>query len=698
MPNILDILARAQSLMNETALNSITPPRAGGIMYDTLLVLNQMQLEGASLLISKVYASVSAMEADTTPTSDLTGRVLKPGQLVVIVTSDTSSSDMGSEYRYNGPGSWTYVGKVGGLPLDTVPTQNSTKGITSGGVYAAQAAIEEDLTDLDHKVDELQINEIDGSPLMAEKAGKVISSSDDGLKSNSGYNVYLIANDGFTRISGKASAYSGSPMVAFYSGAPSSSTFISRINATVSRQDEAFDTLIPPGTAVIALNASTQASTPTATLYKPFDLKQVVLTTEERVSELEVKVDGTNEFVNAQSNSICTNASLGVVASTGLLSSRSSWFASDYIPVAPGSQFIWKQNSASTYGIAFYSSPNEEDYISGIVNDGNEQSTIVPLNAHYFRCCDYATTIINNYVKYYTPILGLSERVSVLEYKVSDSQKWTKDGIFNGKAILKTGEYLLGLGASFMRGNATGDGTNNSWLHTLASKIGINCYNDASGGTNICYHANRLFAGTILGTGNAPIADVSAVLIMHTHNKDVYTLPEPFASYSVADYESNVLPFSTTTGDELPSLEYAKAFDYCIKKIIALYKNKVSSVEYVSSVASYMGTYVPKPCQIVLATHWHDARTIYNESVRKLALKWGIPLVRFDDKIGFTKDQLNPSTGAQASIEYVGNVDGASPLETINGVVYGWHPMCGSADVYIQRKMASIAKESFELI
>lgn len=141
MPNIIDILARAQSLMNETALNSITPPRAGGIMYDTLLVLNQMQLEGASLLISKVYASVSAMEADTTPTSDLTGRALKPGQLVVIVTSDSSSSDMGSEYRYNGPGSWTYVGKVGGLPLDTVPTQSSTKGITSGGVYTALAAM-----------------------------------------------------------------------------------------------------------------------------------------------------------------------------------------------------------------------------------------------------------------------------------------------------------------------------------------------------------------------------------------------------------------------------------------------------------------------------------------------------------------------------------------------------------------------------
>lgn len=141
MANILDILTRAQALRQETALNSITPDRAGGIMYDTLILINQMQLEGGSLLISKVYASVSAMEADTTPTSDLTGRALKPGQLVVIVTSDTSSSDMGSEYRYNGPGSWTYVGKVGGLPLDTVPTQSSTKGITSGGVYAALSAM-----------------------------------------------------------------------------------------------------------------------------------------------------------------------------------------------------------------------------------------------------------------------------------------------------------------------------------------------------------------------------------------------------------------------------------------------------------------------------------------------------------------------------------------------------------------------------
>lgn len=81
------------------------------------------------------------MEADTTPTSDLTGRALRPGQLAVIVPSSSSSSDMGSVYRYNEPGSWTLCGKIGGLPLDTAPIQGSSNGITSGAVYTALSAL-----------------------------------------------------------------------------------------------------------------------------------------------------------------------------------------------------------------------------------------------------------------------------------------------------------------------------------------------------------------------------------------------------------------------------------------------------------------------------------------------------------------------------------------------------------------------------
>ena len=113
MANINEILARAAALRDETALNSISPERAGGIMYDTLIALNELWLQqGAALVISKIYGTVAAMEADTSPVSDLTGQPLRPGQIVVIASSD---SDNGVIYRYNGSSSpsWTAVGQMG---------------------------------------------------------------------------------------------------------------------------------------------------------------------------------------------------------------------------------------------------------------------------------------------------------------------------------------------------------------------------------------------------------------------------------------------------------------------------------------------------------------------------------------------------------------------------------------------------------
>lgn len=123
MVNIYEILQRAASLKEETALNSISPKRAGGIMYDTLLALNGLQ-QGAALVISKIYASVAAMQADTAPVSDLTGQPLRPGQIVVIASSD---SDNGSVYRYNGTDapSWSLVGTIGNLtPVDNLDSDS----------------------------------------------------------------------------------------------------------------------------------------------------------------------------------------------------------------------------------------------------------------------------------------------------------------------------------------------------------------------------------------------------------------------------------------------------------------------------------------------------------------------------------------------------------------------------------------------
>lgn len=120
--NINDLLARAAALRDETALNSISPDRAGGIMYDTLLAMNELWLQqGSALVISKIYASVAAMEADSAPVSDLTGQLLRPGQIVVIASSD---EDNGSVYRYDGTeddtSSWSPVGNIGDQYVNVV--------------------------------------------------------------------------------------------------------------------------------------------------------------------------------------------------------------------------------------------------------------------------------------------------------------------------------------------------------------------------------------------------------------------------------------------------------------------------------------------------------------------------------------------------------------------------------------------------
>ena len=110
--NIFDIINRAESLRSETSIGAISPERVGGIMSDTLKYLNDFQIQSGSLGLDKVYESVSAMNADDEPISDITGKSLKSGQLAVIVPTDDTSPDAGKVYRFDSPG-WTFVTKVG---------------------------------------------------------------------------------------------------------------------------------------------------------------------------------------------------------------------------------------------------------------------------------------------------------------------------------------------------------------------------------------------------------------------------------------------------------------------------------------------------------------------------------------------------------------------------------------------------------
>lgn len=95
-------------------------------MYDTLLAMNELWLQqGAALVISKIYASVAAMNADNNPVSDLTGQPLRPGMIVVIASSD---ADNGHVYRYNGTSSprWSDVGLIGNIdPIDSLDSDST---------------------------------------------------------------------------------------------------------------------------------------------------------------------------------------------------------------------------------------------------------------------------------------------------------------------------------------------------------------------------------------------------------------------------------------------------------------------------------------------------------------------------------------------------------------------------------------------
>ena len=123
---------------------------------------------------------------------------------------------------------------------------------------------------------------------------------------------------------------------------------------------------------------------------------------------------------------------------------------------------------------------------------------------------------------------------------------------------------------------------------------------------------------------------------------------------------------------------YAEGFDFVIKRYMSDCYNLRDDPD-----SKYYRSQSGKPALIVLCTHWHDARTAYNESVRKLAAKWGLPLVEFDANIGFSRHMPHPVTGGQISLIY------ADDTQVVNGVRVGWHPLRGK-DQYIQRKMAAI--------
>lgn len=234
--------------------------------------------------------------------------------------------------------------------------------------------------------------------------------------------------------------------------------------------------------------------------------------------------------------------------------------------------------------------------------------------------------------------------------------------VFSQQKITKHPYTFLLTGASFAS-------SNNGWFEIGCELIGAKPINKAIGGEAIADAANRIIDQSLYNL--AELENIDALIIMHVHDKDVFD-----ESQIKANFKDYTTPFTRSN--------YAAAFDYVIKRYVSdCYNLKFEKF------SKYYGSEYGKPSIIVLCTDWHDGRVTYNTSVRKLSKKWGLPLVEFDTKIGFSKNALHPVTGKQMSLLF------AKDTQTIDGVEYGWHPEQGK-DAYIQQRMGAIFADTMK--
>lgn len=215
---------------------------------------------------------------------------------------------------------------------------------------------------------------------------------------------------------------------------------------------------------------------------------------------------------------------------------------------------------------------------------------------------------------------------------------------------------LLLTGASF----AVPD---NGWFELGCEKLNAKPINKAVSGEAISHTANKMGDGTFYSMEE--LEEIDAFVIMHVHDKDVFDQSQLKDNYQ--DYK---LPFDRSN--------YAAAYDYVLKR----YTSECYNLKF-NKKSKYYNTPSGKPAVVILCTHWHDMRIIYNSSVRKLSQKWGLPLIEFDKNIGFSMYQKHPVTGQQYSLIF------SRDKETVNGEEFGWHPLIGKNE-YIQQRMATI--------
>lgn len=444
MVNINEILARAAALREETALNSISPERAGGIMYDTLMALNELWLQqGAALVISKIYASVDAMEADTNPVSDISGKPLRTGQIVVIASED---EDNGSVYRYNGPDSpsWSLVGKIGNLePVDSLDSDS-----TQLPLAAHQGKVLDDkISQLGQKVDGLipMPELVNGS--ISGTTGKIFTIDTrvtNNFPINVGGDIHVVCG-GNLRVGTICHYAPGKDAI---TGGTEGTDWI----------EEVMDPVLTPYTDIIIKHKTNFPN-----IYVTFRDK-TSSSTEITPSEVAQNVsfifleNSTNTTLEFDKRRTATSFNIGawddgkcILSTSGGIVAASGYSNTGFIPIGWAKKLhIYNGIKVNNIGSAFYSENSESSFISGSginsndYNIGDEIVVDVPAGAKYVAVTCF-TTYKELFYLYAEDVPGritdiwakfgqVDSALSVVDGKFTEMLKYTPS-IISGKYI-----------------------------------------------------------------------------------------------------------------------------------------------------------------------------------------------------------------------------------------------------------------------
>ena len=113
MISLIEIKNRADQLSAKTEAGSITPEEVGALIADLALYAQNSEREGSTLGIRKVYPTLEAMQADTTPIG-VDEKPLRRGNLVAIYSEEHAQSDPNSGLvsMWTGSG-WTSIARIG---------------------------------------------------------------------------------------------------------------------------------------------------------------------------------------------------------------------------------------------------------------------------------------------------------------------------------------------------------------------------------------------------------------------------------------------------------------------------------------------------------------------------------------------------------------------------------------------------------